>query len=539
MTLFLCQLFRVVAAVVVSWSTVQEAPANKTTAEKQTSILPDEWLGTWSGEVKAESPGGKSTTFDMVLEIGEHSDPQRLKWKIIYDGSQGKSERDYELVAEDAAAGRYVIDERNGVRIAATRLGNSLHSHFSIDGQTLWTRYELLSSESTIVFELVAAPEQPALTTRVENQEVKSLQPASRQTARLKRSTSATSTPVPPNTQDTRTVWEKLQTDTYRGKQDDIYFVNTRVGWYANGAGKIYKTTDGGNTWTKQLDQPGTYFRCLAFIDENHGFAGNIGPGYFPNVSDTHPLYETKDGGATWQAVTTIDGQPVVGLCALQVLREEFVNAGKLDYRTRLIGVGRVGGPVAIILSDDLGATWQQLTAPKQAAMAFDVHFFNRREGFLAAASDADVANSHALILHTQDGGASWKEVYQSTRPYELTWKISFPTQKVGYVTIQSYNPDPKVAERFVAKTSDGGATWREVPLVTNPAVREFGIAFLNETTGWVGAMPHGFFTADGGQSWTKADMGNAVNKIRLVPGDKQTFGFAIGTEVRRLEIKE
>ncbi len=87
------------------------------------------------------------------------------------------------------------------------------------------------------------------------------------------------------------------------------------------------------------------------------------------------------------------------------------------------------------------------------------------------------------------------------------------------------------MSERFVAKTDDGGMTWQEVPLVTNPAVREFGIAFLNETTGWVGAMPHGFFTSDGGKNWMKADMGNAVNKIRIIPEGKKTFGFAIGTK--------
>ncbi len=330
-----------------------------------------------------------------------------------------------------------------------------------------------------------------------------------------------------------------MPTEPYRGKQDDIYFVNERVGWYANGAGKIYKTTDSGKSWQKQLDQPGTYFRCLAFLDENHGFAGNIGPGYFPNVSDPHPLYETKDGGATWQPISTIEGPPVVGLCALQVLREEFVNAGKLEVRTRLIGVGRVGGPVAMIVSDDLGATWQHITLPKRAAMAFDVHFFNRREGFIASATDDDVAESHALILRTQDGGATWQEVYQSNRPYEMTWKIAFPTSKVGYVTIQSYNPDPKVAERYVAKTIDGGQSWQELPLVTNAAVREFGIAFVDESTGWIGAMPHGFFTSDGGKNWIKAEIGNAVNKVRIVPSDNKKLLFGIGTEVRRLEINQ
>ncbi len=94
-------------------------------------------------------------------------------------------------------------------------------------------------------------------------------------------------------------------------------------------------------------------------------------------------MYETKDGGNNWHPVSQISGEPVVGLCALQVLREEFINAGQLDRRIRLIGVGRVGGPVAAITSDDLGATWQPLAIPAEAAMAFDVHFFNSREGNL------------------------------------------------------------------------------------------------------------------------------------------------------------
>ena len=512
--------------------------AQEATSGKVSPALPRPWLGVWQGEVKSESTNGLVNTFQMELEIGGHTDPQRLKWKMTYDGGQGKSVRNYELVANDVAAGRYTIDEGNGVHIAASKIGSALYSNFSVGGQTLTTRYELLDEKPAVLsFELVTSPSESMKTSRIENLEVVSLEPTTRQTARLKQVSFASQSN--PSTQDPRAVWEKLKTDSYRGKQDDIYFVNDRVGWYANGVGKIYKTTDGGTTWQKQLEQPGTYFRCLAFLDENHGYAGNIGPGYFPNVTDSCPLYETKDGGTTWQKVTSIEGPPVVGLCAIQVLREEFINAGKLEIRTRLIGVGRVGGPAAMIVSDDLGVTWQQVDIAKLASMAFDVHFFNRREGFIAACTDADVANSNALILRTQDGGESWTKAYVSSRPYELTWKISFPTRKVGYVTIQSYNPDPKIAERFVAKTLDGGETWKEIPLVTNAAVREFGIAFFNESTGWIGAMPHGFFTTDGGANWIKASMGNAVNKIRLVPGDKKKWAYAIGSEVHRLEIPE
>ncbi|MCY2984757.1 MAG: hypothetical protein NTY15_14130 [Planctomycetota bacterium] len=236
-------------------------------------------------------------------------------------------------------------------------------------------------------------------------------------------------------------------------------------------------------------------------------------------------------------AVTNIEGPPVVGLCAMQVLREKFVNAGNLDTRVRIIGVGRVGGPTAMLYSDDLGKSWQQVDIHDKAAMAFDVHFFNRNEGFIAAATHADPAQSSALILSTTDGGKTWTNAWQSTRSFELTWKIAFPTREVGYVTIQSYNPDPTVKERFVAKTTDGGKTWAELPLVSDHKVREFGVGFLDARTGWVGAVPNGFQTTDGGATWKAVEMGNAVNKIRILETDSSQVGYAIGMNVHRIEV--
>lgn len=497
--------------------------------------LPKGWYGKWKGEVVSESFRGKQEPFQMELDVAATSDSGRLTWQIVYDGKQGRSQRDYELVTIDAGRGHYEVDEKNGIRITASLVGNALLSNFTVGGQNICTQYKLDEAAGVIEFELISANAEKALKTGTDQFEVLSLTPSNKQTAKLTRIESKP-TSADSGMQDLA-VWSKLDTEPYRGKQDDIFFVNEQIGWYANGAGKIFKTTDGGKSWQKQLDQPGTYFRCLAFLDENHGFAGNIGPGYFPNVTDNNPLYETKDGGQTWQPVKTIEGKPVVGLCAIQVLREQFVNAGKLDTRTRLIGVGRVGGPVAMITSDDSGATWQQTDISEHAAMAFDVHFFDRRIGFIAAATDANVAQSHALILHTQDGGATWKKVFESNRPFELTWKIAFPSRQIGYVTIQSYNPDSSVVDRFVAKTIDGGLTWQEIPLVQDAKVREFGVAFLNESIGWIGAMPHGFFTDDGGKSWRKADIGNAVNKIRLISNSDSTIGVAIGTGIFKIEI--
>jgi photosystem II stability/assembly factor-like uncharacterized protein len=331
--------------------------------------------------------------------------------------------------------------------------------------------------------------------------------------------------------------WTKLTTEPYPGKQDDIYFVDPTLGFYGNGAGRIFRTTDGGATWQKVFEQKGTFVRCLAFTDDKHGVMGNIGPGYFPGVTDPNPLYRTEDGGATWSPVTEIDGDPVVGLCAFDIVQVPFVNAGNLDHRPRIIGVGRVGGPAAYIWSDDLGKTWKQGVLPEIGAMAFDVKFLDDQRGFIASATHADVAQSHALILATDDGGSTWREVYRSARPFEITWKLSFPSKDVGYCTIQSYNPDTSASARFVAKTTDGGKTWSEIPLVDDHRVRQFGVAFLDENIGWVGAMPHGLGTTDGGKSWSKVDFGNAVNKIRLIPSSQGVTGYAIGAEVYRMQI--
>ncbi|MEI7658861.1 MAG: alpha/beta fold hydrolase [Phycisphaerae bacterium] len=344
-------------------------------------------------------------------------------------------------------------------------------------------------------------------------------------------------TPTPAAAANDDAGWKRLATEAYPGKQDDIFFIDDKTGWYGNGAGKIFRTADGGDTWTKVWEKPGTFVRCMAFIDDKVGVMGNIGPGYFPGVTDPTPVYRTEDGGITWTPATSIEGAPVVGLCAFDVVKVPFVNAGNLDHRPRIVGVGRVGGPAAYIWSDDLGRTWKQGSIPAIGTMAFDVTFLDERRGFIASSTSTDVAASNALILATEDGGATWTEVYRSTRPYELTWKFSFPEANVGYCTIQSYDPDPAASARFVAKTVDGGRTWTEVPLVNDHRVRQFGVAFLDATTGWVGAMPHGFVTRDGGLTWSKAGFGNAVNKIRLVRTGQDVTGFAIGTNVHRLRL--
>lgn len=329
--------------------------------------------------------------------------------------------------------------------------------------------------------------------------------------------------------------WKKLNTEAYPGKQDDIVFVDENTGWYVNGYGKIYHTKDGGANWEKQCEQKGTFFRTIAFVDKNTGFAGTVGTDYFPNVTDTIPLYGTKDGGKTWKPVS-YKGPYVKGLCAIDIVKEQYINHGKIDYKTHLFAVGRVGSPANIMISHDGGTTWTSRSMNNDCKMLFDIKMFDKNNGIVCAASSDDITQSNALILATADGGQTWQKVYQSTRPFETTWKASFPTREVGYVTIQSYNPDTNVKQQRVAKTTDGGKTWTEINLVEDAGAREFGIGFTDANHGFVGTMNSGYETKDGGVTWTKIDLGRACNKIRIYKDDKgKTYGYAIGVNVFKL----
>lgn len=328
--------------------------------------------------------------------------------------------------------------------------------------------------------------------------------------------------------------WKKLNTERYAGKQDDITFINKKEGWYVNGYGSIYHTTNAGETWEKQLEKKGTFFRCIAFVDSLRGFAGTVGTDYFPNVTDTIPLYGTSDGGKTWNPVS-YTGPYVKGLCAMDIVKEQFINHGKTDYKVHIYAVGRVGSPANMMVSHDGGVTWTSNSMDKDCKMLFDIKMFDKNNGFACAASDEDLEKSNAVILKTSDGGKSWKKVYQSERTFECTWKASFPTKEVGYVTIQSYNPDSNVKQQRIAKTTDGGNTWNEINLIEDAGAREFGIGFIDENHGFVGTMNSGYETKDGGLTWATVNLGKACNKIRIYKdANGKVYGYSIGVDVMK-----
>lgn len=129
--------------------------------------FPEDWLGSWAGEVTPYSAGGAKDRFGMRLDIGRTDDPSRFDWTITYSGSAGTQVRAYSLLVRDAAMGRYAIDERNGIVLEQQMLGDAFYSWFDVGGTRLCVRERLVRAHGAehIEVEIASARDRDATAT--------------------------------------------------------------------------------------------------------------------------------------------------------------------------------------------------------------------------------------------------------------------------------------------------------------------------------------------------------------------------------------
>ncbi len=306
--------------------------------------------------------------------------------------------------------------------------------------------------------------------------------------------------------------WETLNSVPIITRYNDVFLVTSARGWIANGSGQIYRTIDGGVSWQKQFEQSTAHFRSIGFVDSLTGWAGNVGPGEF-GATDTSTIYQTIDGGKTWTPVPSFIGPKPRGLCGMHVVNDSVICA-----------VGRVRGPAFFARTADRGKTWLSKDMSQYAAGLIDTYFFHPDTGIAVGLTNVDHNSSSGVVLFTSDGGQTWEQRFTTTRIGEWCWKISFPTTKVGYASIQR---NSQTSNHFL-KTADGGKTWQEKSFPITPYFIQ-GIGFISEKLGWIGgrsAASSGYQTADGGETWQPAGFGSQLNRFRFL---NDTLGYAVG----------
>jgi photosystem II stability/assembly factor-like uncharacterized protein len=261
--------------------------------------------------------------------------------------------------------------------------------------------------------------------------------------------------------------------------------------------GLLYRTTDGGLTWT--ISSTPFSGGDLSFTDVTNGWMlADLGVGAGSNAV---AIFQTADGGATWtQTYTNDPNLPDAGdSLPLGGIKSDLVPLNK--QIAWVSGVTYAPGTVYLFRTDDGGHNWTPVTLELPAgAENFELgvdkdqlQFVSANDGFLAVRMSGEATQTAVYI--TNDGGNSWT----------LTPTLIPNAGASAFLSAREaiiYN-----GEQFYV-THDAARTWTTVSpnIVFGDSFADMD--FVNPNTGWVvtvDATNHHSLnrTTDGGATWS------------------------------------
>ncbi len=208
------------------------------------------------------------------------------------------------------------------------------------------------------------------------------------------------------------------------------------------------------------------------------------------NLDGYGSIIHTLDSGQTWTRQGTpaeIPNVPLIGLYAID--RQNAWVVGGLSAGTNPDGYG------VILRTRDGGGTWQRQGSPAQVP---DVALL----GVYALDGDAAwVVGLNGVILHTSDGGLNWTRQGQATVPAVMLQGIY--ASDADHVWVAGDAEADTIGT--VARTTDGGDTWVQVPYTLTRTPGETGLIMthgVDEDTVWVVGPGQVSMTDDGGLTW-------------------------------------
>lgn len=184
------------------------------------------------------------------------------------------------------------------------------------------------------------------------------------------------------------------------------------------------------------------YPASIEMVDEQHGWAiaqGRAG------------LYRTADGGQTWTSVTPPGAESSFDLDL--VARSQ--DRAWLVLTQHEAGEGFA--PVVVFRTVDGGAQWEraQFVTAFRSLYGSSVHFLDDQHGFVLVEPEHGMSSRPGVLYGTTDGGRSWTEVAGADR-VPFAGKVGFSSGSTGWIVGHQVSTTPEL----LAFTADGGLTW-------------------------------------------------------------------------------
>jgi len=327
----------------------------------------------------------------------------------------------------------------------------------------------------------------------------------------------------------------------------------------------IYRTTDGGDTWTQVISGVGEVFTAVELCpsDPNLGYAGS-----------GQAIYHTRDAGLTWELVSggntawgppgVVAGWPIDLQCDPRDPERVFANnynggnflsedggrtwvnasQGYTGAQVRRVAIDPldpariyVAGRSGVWRSDDGGASWVGIFYPLEGTDPMPIGL----EWQVVAADPGrpgHVLGGANTILETEDGGTSWQVRWryqgegEGGAPVVIVFAPSNPS--TVYAAIAP-DPCPMAHEPLfdqcrtigggVIVSHDGGKNWTDA---TDDLTRDIGALDIdvdpsNERVVYMASGAGLFKTADGGLTWSLIlEQSQPVRTVAVSPHDPQ-----------------
>ena len=240
---------------------------------------------------------------------------------------------------------------------------------------------------------------------------------------------------------------------------NDIEFIDRYTGWSC-GENYIYKTTDGGISWTEQSHPSAFLIQQIFPVNEKVVYA--VGWWNF---------LKTTNGGDNWTAIFA--GGTGQGLPVLEGLYFLNENTGWL-----------VGNVVAMKTTDGGNSFTDSMRIEE---ISQDVYFKDSLNGILCGYSGG--------FRKTTNGGKTWEriQIIQSSPLYDFI-RISIINDSLVWL-----------ASKSVYKSTDFGLTWDSLGLIpmAEPNRSILCMDFANDSIGYAGGQSLELFkTINGGLNW-------------------------------------
>jgi photosystem II stability/assembly factor-like uncharacterized protein len=258
---------------------------------------------------------------------------------------------------------------------------------------------------------------------------------------------------------------------------ETFFFFNDSVGWLGAESDRIYKTNDGGVSWS------------LEYSDSLHAFpiksiSSEDGIHIYAADGSGRVIY-SNTGGQEWQytQVSQYQNYPFT---------IQFLNSTK----------GFLAGPDFWVTTDG-AQSWERVSKSLKGNFS-KIDFVSE---------DIGMGVGGCYIYKTLDGGHSWTQIYESSDQNFSGLKMldSLHIWVTGYDSVFS--------------STDGGISWFS-PKLNEDAGQVRGVDFLDSKTGIVfSGTTYNYVTTDGGGSWKKYAISDtqfitSLNKVQFTdPG--------------------